>query len=239
PLVVGVNGAQGSGKTTLVRGLVDYLGERKVATVGFSLDDIYLTNAEQKKLAQEHPNNPLLRFRGQPGTHDYMLGKKTLESLLQNAKPTPIPAYDKSLQSGYGDRVPQTQWRLSSPSVDVVLFEGWNLGFRSLDEKEFAKFIAKVQDTEKDDPLYKHSRNYSAESLSEINEYLKKYEATLYPLIDAWVYMRIADADIVYRWRKEQEDELAATGRPSLSDSQLEDFVTRFLPGYEMALGKL
>ncbi|KAJ1958533.1 hypothetical protein GGI12_004708 [Dipsacomyces acuminosporus] len=239
PLVIGLNGAQGSGKTTLVRGLVEYLNERSISTVGFSLDDIYLTNAEQRRVSMEHPDNPLLRFRGQPGTHDLALGKHTLESLLQNTHPTPVPAYDKSLQNGYGDRVPQSQWKQTSPPIDVVLFEGWNLGFRALDDQEFAKYIANVQNTTKNDTLYKHSRKYSAENLKDVNDYLKSYEEAIYPLIDAWVYMRIADIDVVYRWRKEQEDELAASGRPSLSDGQLEDFVSRFLPGYEMALGKL
>ncbi|KAJ1934116.1 hypothetical protein FBU59_005802 [Linderina macrospora] len=235
PLIVGINGPQGSGKTTLVRGLVSYLRDRKVATVGFSLDDIYLPYKEQMKVAAQHADNPLLKFRGQAGTHDYALGRQTLEGLLQR-KDTAIPQYDKSLNGGYGDQVDRTQWKVSGP-VDVVLFEGWNLGFRALDSAEFAKFIRGVR--ESDSPLFKHSRKFSDANLAQVNEHLKAYEAALYRLVDVWVYMRVANVDVVYRWRKQQEDDLAASGRSSLTDTQLEDFVSRFMPGYEMALEKL
>ncbi|KAJ1816226.1 hypothetical protein LPJ56_002414 [Coemansia sp. RSA 2599] len=236
PLIVGINGAQGSGKTTLVRGLVDFLSDRKVATVGFSLDDLYLTNAEQQKLAVDRRDNPLLRFRGQPGTQDVDLGRATLLSLLANTGPTHIPAYDKSLNAGYGDRIARDKWPVAQPPVDVVLFEGWCLGFRQLDAREFQAFLRGVHG---ESNLFKYSRKYSDANLADINAGLGVFEKQLYGLIDAWVYMRVSDIDVVYRWRKDQEDQLAESGRPSLSDQQLEDFVSRFMPAYELALKKL
>ncbi|KAJ2160080.1 hypothetical protein GGF46_002538 [Coemansia sp. RSA 552] len=233
PLIVGINGPQGSGKTTMVRGLASYLRARSIKTVGFSLDDIYLTNSQQLALAETHRDNPLLKYRGQPGTHDVELGRSTLLSLLAGS-PTDIPAFDKGLNAGYGDRVPKSQWTRVDAPVDVVLFEGWCLGFRALDAAQFARFIADVRSSS--DARYKYSRGYSDASLGQVNANLNRYERALYPLVDAWVQMRVADLDVVYRWRKEQEDELAASGRPSLSDQDLEDFVSRFMPGYEMGL---
>ncbi|KAJ1731907.1 hypothetical protein LPJ61_002301 [Coemansia biformis] len=233
PLVVGINGPQGSGKSTMVRLLAEHLGARRVTTVGFSLDDLYLPAAEQDRLAQA--GNPLLRFRGQPGTHDVELGRRTLAALVRNQEATALPAYDKSLCSGRGDRIASHQW--ARPPVDVVLLEGWCLGFRSLDAAEFARFIDGVRNS--DSPLFKHSRRHTDASLAEVNANLRAYERALYPLIDAWVWLRVTDLDVVFRWRKDQEDALAAQGRPTLFDSQLEDFVARFMPGYEMALPKL
>ncbi|KAJ2707971.1 hypothetical protein FB645_000321 [Coemansia sp. IMI 203386] len=235
PLVVGINGAQGSGKTTLVHNLVSYLSQRNVTAVGFSLDDLYLPHKEQQKLAATRQDNPLLRFRGQPGTQDIDLGRSTLLSLLQGQE-TKLPKYDKSLNSGYGDQLPVDQWPVVNLPVDVVLFEGWCLGFRPLDTYEFEKFLLGVHGSSH---LYKYSRRYSDANLEDINKGLEVFEQRLYGLIDAWVYMRVTDIDVVYRWRKDQEDQLAASGRPSLDDQQLEDFVTRFMPAYELALEKL
>ncbi|KAJ2772028.1 hypothetical protein IWQ56_001552 [Coemansia nantahalensis] len=233
PLVVGISGPQGSGKTTMVRLLAEHLAARHVRAVGFSLDDLYLPAAEQERVAQA--GNRLLRFRGQPGTHDVELGRQTLAALARNQEPTALPAYDKSLRGGRGDRVAPRQW--SQPPVDVVLFEGWCLGFRELDAAELGRFLGGVRGS--DSPLFKHSRGFSDAELAEVNANLGAYERALYPLIDAWVWLRVTDVDLVFRWRKEQEDALAASGRPSLSDAQLEDFVARFMPGYEMALPKL
>ncbi|KAJ2309780.1 hypothetical protein H4S02_007984 [Coemansia sp. RSA 2611] len=234
PLVVGVNGPQGSGKTTLAHGLAAYLRTHHVGAHAFSLDDVYLRNAEQQRLA-ERTQNPLLRFRGQPGTHDVALARATLESLLGSAQATAVPAFDKSLCGGRGDRLPPGQWA-AVPPVDVVLLEGWCLGFRSLDACEFARFLA---NTHAHSSLCKYSGAYADEHLAQVNANLREYEAGLYPLVDSWVWLRAADLDVVFRWRKDQEDERAAQGRAVLSDQQLEDFVSRFMPGYEMALPKL
>ncbi|KAI9474485.1 hypothetical protein LPJ78_001200 [Coemansia sp. RSA 989] len=233
-LVVGINGPQGSGKTTLVNELTYYLNQMKLRTVGFSLDDIYLTNQEQRHLAQTH-SNPLLRYRGQPGTHDVDLGRSTLCG-LRDGRPTKIPGYDKSRYGGYGDRMPKHQWKQVSEAPDIVLFEGWCLGFRSLDSNEFACYLEQVHG---DSPLYKYSRKFDDDSLAQINRNLPEYEQKLYPLIDAWVSLRVDDLDVIYRWRKQQEDDLAAQGKDCMSDKQLEDFVSRFMPLYEMAMPKL
>ena len=53
PILVGVSGAQGSGKTTFARFLAKWLSRRmQLSAVCFSLDDVYLTRAERQALAQ-------------------------------------------------------------------------------------------------------------------------------------------------------------------------------------------
>jgi D-glycerate 3-kinase len=69
PFVIGLNGVQGAGKTTLVSALQKTLQEKEgLETLVLSIDDFYLTREEQVKLAKEHEDNKLVQYRGEPGT---------------------------------------------------------------------------------------------------------------------------------------------------------------------------
>ena len=76
----------------------------------FSLDDFYLTAAEQTLLAQRHADNELLRYRGNAGTHDLNLLYDCLAA-LKRGESVSLPAYDKALLNGRGDRVDASCWR--------------------------------------------------------------------------------------------------------------------------------
>jgi len=108
-----------------------------------------------------NPPNPLLKLRGNAGTHDMQLLLSTLSALRGQRPRRPqgghgevvghagaaagdddvgdirIPRYDKSLRCGKGDRAPVHEWLTVSATepVDVVLFEGWMLGFAPLAAK--------------------------------------------------------------------------------------------------------
>lgn len=43
-----------------------------------------------------------------------------------------IPRYDKSARGGKGDRAPEGEWGIVKTPVDIVLLEGWMLGFEAL-----------------------------------------------------------------------------------------------------------
>lgn len=68
PLVIGINGIQGVGKTTLVAQLAASLEADGLKAVVCSLDDFYLSHEFQVKFAREHAENMLVQQRGQPGT---------------------------------------------------------------------------------------------------------------------------------------------------------------------------
>lgn len=127
PLVIGVSAPQGCGKTTLVEHLQAALGSANFRCATLSLDDLYLTAAEQAKLAQVHASNPLLRYRGNAGTHDLQLADQVLIQLEQ-AKPGDVvrlPRYDKSVNSGRGDRAPPSKWpKLQGMCVRVCAMWG-------------------------------------------------------------------------------------------------------------------
>jgi len=148
--------------------------------VTLSLDDIYLTHSDQVALTAAHPDNPLLQHRGQPSTHDLALGERVFAALRAN-KPTAIPQYDKSAFCGQGDRVPEERWEVvnnkeGEEKVKVVIFEGWCVGFRALEEKTLQeRWEAAVRARE--------SGNYDGrlgyvkfEDVRVVNEALKRYD---------------------------------------------------------------
>ena len=95
-----------------------------------SIDDFYLTRADQEKIALLHSDNALLQVRGTFGTHDTDLALSTLKDLRQvgrGKQAVAVPVYDKSAFQGKGDRAPRDRWTVVDGPVDVVLFEGWNL----------------------------------------------------------------------------------------------------------------
>ena len=79
PFIIGLNGVQGVGKTTLVSKLAKTLREQEgLETLVCSVDDFYLSHDEQVKLAASMPENALIRVRGEPGTffilsHNYQV----------------------------------------------------------------------------------------------------------------------------------------------------------------------
>lgn len=99
----------------------------------------------QEALASRYYRNPLLQVRGNAGTHDLALGLKTLRT-LKNARnifgnggqgtsdPILVPRYDKSACGGKGDRAPVEGWAKVAMPPEVVLLEGWMLGFEALPE---------------------------------------------------------------------------------------------------------
>ncbi|EHY58989.1 hypothetical protein HRR83_001749 [Exophiala dermatitidis] len=242
PFFIGLNGVQGAGKTVLVDILESTLSSppHNLPTVVFSLDDFYLTHADQVALAQKHRDNPLLQHRGQPSTHDIPLALSVFASLKQN-KPTKIPRYNKAAFSGQGDRLPESEWDEvngpSSPKVRVVLFEGWCVGFRPLsDEVLAAKHAAAVDALHHSTPsnTYKGRLGHnSLESVRTINEALKSYDA-LTTQLDAFIHIDALDPLYVYKWRLEQEAGLRATRGSGMTDDQVREFVDGYYPAYEL-----
>ncbi|KAI9774630.1 MAG: hypothetical protein M1840_002879 [Geoglossum simile] len=186
PFFLGVNGVQGVGKTTLVSAIAATLRSppHSLPTAVLSIDDLYLPRAAQTLLASSHPLNALVQHRGEPGTHDIALGVSLFCALKahQHAK---IPAYDKSAYNGQGDRMDEGVWEEvnapgSGAKVQVVLFEGWCVGFRALGSKELRLKWEEAQES-KEGTLWKHR----LEDLQFINDKLRGYDAlTEYVFVD-------------------------------------------------------
>jgi D-glycerate 3-kinase len=234
PMVVGVSAPQGCGKTTLTRTIVHLIQTTpkvfldaqsakdmgNITAVTLSMDDFYLTNEEQKKLGAANPENAMLQYRGNAGTHELELGTATLDALMAINDPmsseVTMPRYDKLANDGWGDRRPEEQWERVRAPLDVILLEGWMLGFEPIDDARAAKINP---------------------DLVKVNNHLKGYKSALWGAnrVNWWIIFKVANPKWVYAWRHEAERKAGG----GLSDAQVKDFVDRFMPAYEAYLPPL
>jgi D-glycerate 3-kinase len=214
PLFVGITGPQGSGKSTLADAVVLGLAERGLRGIAVSIDDFYRTNAEQRELAARYPGNPYLEHRGYPGTHDVGLGVAVLDALASRVAGTAlVPVYDKGAHGGRGDRASASR-QVRTP-VDVVVLEGWLLGFRAVPPETI------------DDP-----------HLRAANALLPPYDAWL-DRLGALVHLDAEDVHSIVRWRVDAERTRRAETGIGLTDDEARDYIERFLPAYRTYVSAL
>ena len=208
--IQGILGGQGTGKSTLAQVLQRLLDHLDYTTANFSLDDLYKTYTERYKLQK---NDPRLIWRGPPGTHDVYLGIQVLEQCLQPEcnEPILIPRFDKSLYNGMGDRIKPE----AIPKADIVIFEGWFVGVRPIDNKIFDTPIPPIE-TVQDIQFAKDN-----------NERLKAY-LPLWDKLDRLLVLYPKDYRYSKQWRKEAEHKMIASGKTGMRDDQIDDFVDYF-----------
>jgi len=202
PLIVGINGAQGSGKSTLCRFLEVLLIEHNQRAVTLSLDDLYLTRAERLAAAEDH--HPLFATRGVPGTHDPALGEAILDA-LQASLPVTLPRFDKAIDDRAPEGVP-----VKSP-VEVILFEGWFVGAVPQPAAALREPVNRLEAEEDPDGVWRR----------EVNRRLATDYAELFGRIDLLVMLKVPDFAAVRRNRALQEDKLRARNpdAPGLMDA--------------------
>lgn len=221
-LVVGINGAQGSGKSTLsdfMRCLLIDVYHHRVAVI--SIDDLYRTRAERLQLADTV--HPLLATRGVPGTHDVNLGLSLLTRLATAGEGTrtPLPSFDKSRD----DRRPQSAWEVFEGRADIILLEGWCVGSRP--EREPCLEQA-VNALERDEDSGGRWRRY-------VNQQLGGDYARLFARLDALIFLRIPGMEQILEWRGLQESKLSSANAGENQNHRLMDerALVRFIMHYE------
>lgn len=212
PVIIGLSGAQGSGKTTLALFLANWLQhEEGLTSVRLSLDDLYFGKQMRAVLARSI--HPLLVTRGVPGTHDIELAKRTLDALTDTSGPdrVSLPVFDKASD----DRVRVGAGPVVVTPVDVVVFEGWCIGARAQAAEELAD---PVNALEADGDPTGAWRRY-------VNERLRQEYAALFRKLDALVMLRVPSFDKVFEWRVQQERQLGGRGQ---SDAELAEFIMHY-----------
>lgn len=218
--LIGINGAQGTGKSTLA----DFIKLALETTVNYSvavlsIDDFYLTKAERQALGRE--KHELLATRGVPGTHDVEMLTATLDALrsLRPGESYHLPRFDKARD----DRASIDTWPAIAGPVDMVILEGWCVGSMAQPDTALAE---PINELERERDPHGAWRRY-------VNDRLAGDYAALFSKLDALVFLQAPSFDAIYRWRLEQEQKLAATRPSDASGIMDERQIAEFIQHYE------
>ena len=210
PLVIGLCGAQGSGKSTVSAALA----ARFERALTFSIDDLYLGRAARQDLKRRI--HPLLATRGVPGTHDPTLGIEVLNSLKQGQS-VALPRFDKAQD----DRAPCESWPVVEPGCELVIFEGWCVGARP---QAAGDLVDPANCLEAEEDCDGRWRRF-------VNEALGGSYQRLFSCIDMLALLAAPNWDTVLRWRIEQEHDLRSAspdGSGVMDDHGVARFVSHF-----------
>ncbi len=193
-LFLGFSGGQGSGKTTCVKILKIILKKffkRKIHVS--SIDDFYKTLKDRNKMS--NTTHPLFKTRGVPGTHDINLLKKFFYFAKgKKFKKIKLPKFDKSMD----DRLKKKYWFNIKEKPEIIILEGWCVGAKPQSNFLMKKPINILEKYEDQDFTW---RRY-------VNEKLKKEYKKLFAMIDCFIFMKIPNFNMVFKWRLLQENKL-------------------------------
>ncbi|MGF2035286.1 MAG: glycerate kinase [Nostoc sp. CmiVER01] len=208
PLIQGILGGQGTGKTTMSKVLSLILDQLGYRTVSLSLDDLYKTYSDRLVLTQQDPR---LIWRGPPGTHDVDLGLNVLDQIRQSQSPVMLPRFDKSAFGGAGDRTNPEM----VTNVDIVLFEGWFVGVRPINPDVF--------DTPPPPIITDEDKAFARDMNHRLHDYLPLWER-----LDSLIVLYPIDYRCSLEWRKQAEQQMIAAGKSGMSNAEIEQFVNYF-----------
>ena len=194
PLIIGLAGGQGSGKTTISSILTLILQKYfKLNVFKVSIDDFYKTRKDRKLLSKN--KHPLLMTRGVPGTHDINLILSFFKKIKdKNFKSLLVPTFDKAID----DRCSKSLWYKIKTKPDVVIFEGWCVGARAQTSSQLKKPINPLE------KIYDQSTKWRFY----VNNQLKIKYRTLFKQLDGLLYLKAKNFNLLREWRLKQERKL-------------------------------
>ena len=194
PLMIGLAGGQGSGKTTISSILTLVLQKYfKLNVFKVSIDDFYKTRKNRKLLSKN--KHALLMTRGVPGTHDVDLILKFFKKVKSKSfKNLTVPKFNKAID----DRCKKSLWYKLKSKPDVVIFEGWCVGARAQTNNQLKKPINSLE------RVYDQGIKWR----SHVNIQLKTKYKILFKQLDGLLYLKAKNFNILRNWRLKQERKL-------------------------------
>ena len=217
-LFLGFSGGQGSGKTTvtgILKIILKNFFKREIQVS--SIDDFYKTLKDRNEMSCKI--HTLFKTRGVPGTHDMDLLKKFFYNLKkENLKKFKSPKFDKSTD----DRFKKKYWYDIKRKPEIVILEGWCVGAKSQSNVLIKKPINILEKQEDKNFIW---RKY-------VNEKLKREYKSLFAKMDHFIFIKIPNFKMVFKWRLLQEKKL---GKKLHSNKKIMNYkeIKRFIMFYE------
>ena len=218
PLFLGFSGGQGAGKTTIAKILkIILIKYFKRNTQVISIDDFYKTQKERYKMS--NLIHPLLMTRGVPGTHDVSLIQKFFSFVKRKKfKKFIIPKFSKRID----DRLKKKYWMNIKKRPEVVILEGWCVGAKPQSNFLLKKPINILEKKEDKNMFWRRH----------VNEKIKKEYKKIFANIDNFIFVKVPNFKMVFKWRLLQEKKLS---KKSHSDKKVMSYdeIKRFIMFYQ------
>ncbi|MEQ3513746.1 kinase [Pseudoalteromonas sp. BZB3] len=211
PFCLAINGAQGSGKSTLSEYLKAYLESQGIATEIVSLDDFYLSKALRAERAIQY--HPLFTVRGVPGTHDVSFAIEQVKR-FKNSENFILPRFNKATDEPHSTG----RWLNCKNKPKVLIFEGWCLGLLPQSEAQLNIPMNNLEATQDSNGKYR----------ARVNQFLSDDYQTLFALFDKLVFLNAQSFECVYSWRLQQEHQLIKRAGTGMSSKEVIAFIQYF-----------
>ncbi len=194
PLIIGVSGGQGTGKTTITSIISLILRKYfKLNVFKISIDDFYKTRNERKILSIT--KHPLFMTRGVPGTHDHKIIFNFFKKVKsKNFKSIKLPKFDKSTDDRYKSKF----WHKIKSKPDIVILEGWCVGARAQNSSKIKKPINSLERFKDPNLIWRKF----------VNTQLKTNYKKIFNHLDEIIYLKSSSFKLLQEWRLIQEKKL-------------------------------
>ena len=215
-ILIGLSGAQGTGKTTIA-GILKIILKKKfnLEVVTISIDDFYKTRSQRREMSNKI--HKLFLTRGVPGTHEIPLIKKTLNGFIKKKfKSILIPRFDKSSDNRYLKKY----WYKLKKKPQIVIFEGWCIFAKHQNDIILRKPINTLEKKNDINLVWR----------KKVNDELKTNYKKIFNLLDKNIFLKVPNFKYVFKWRLLQEKKLKKRfkGKKIMNYQQIKKFIMHY-----------